>query len=134
VAGLTTIEGIGEVLATKFRGAGVRGTGALLRKGATKKGRVALAEATGIDESSVLRFVNHADLMRIKGVGGEYSELLEAAGVDSVPELAQRNAVNLRRKLSEANASKRLVRNVPGLPAVQGWIQQAGSLTRVITH
>lgn len=134
MAGLTTIEGIGEVLATKFRAAGVRGTAALLRRGATKKGRVALADATGIDESRVLRFVNHADLMRIKGIGGEYSELLEAAGVDSVPELAQRNAVNLHRKLSEANAAKKLVRNVPGLPAVQGWIEQAGSLTRVITH
>ena len=134
MAGLTEIEGIGDVLAAQFTAAGVNGTAALLRKGGTKAGRNALVAATGIDESRVLRFVNHADLMRIKGVGGEYSELLEAAGVDSVPELAQRNADNLHSRLVSANAEKKLVRNVPGLKSVRNWVAQAGTMDRVIRH
>ena len=93
------IEGIGPVLGEKFRTAGVKNTDTLLERGATKKGRKELAETTGISEAKVLTFVNMADLFRINGVGEEYAELLEAAGVDTVPELAQRNAENLTAKM-----------------------------------
>ena len=82
----------------------------------------------------MLRFVNHADLCRVKGVGGEYAEILEAAGVDSVPELAQRNAANLAAKMEEVNAEKKLVRSVPSEKMVEGWVEQAKSLPRVVTH
>ncbi|MFK7913685.1 MAG: DUF4332 domain-containing protein, partial [Pseudomonadales bacterium] len=102
--------------------------------GATAAGRAAIVEASGMDKSRILRFVNHADLCRVKGVGGEYSELLEAAGVDTVPELAQRNADNLAAKMEEVNAEKKLVRAVPSAKQVTGWVEQAKTLPRVITH
>ncbi|HSK12843.1 MAG TPA: DUF4332 domain-containing protein, partial [Phnomibacter sp.] len=97
------IEGIGETYGAKLKTAGVPKTGELLAKAGTKKGRQELAATTGIPESLILTWVNHADLMRINGIGGQFSELLEAAGVDSVKELAQRNADNLHAKLSETN-------------------------------
>ena len=134
MAKLTTIEGIGQTLAKKFETGGVRGTKTLLTKGATKKGRVALSEVCGIDEGRVLKFVNHADLMRIKGIGGEYAELLEAAGVDTVPELARRNSANLAESLARVNVAKRLVRSLPTEKKVADWIGQAGELDRVVGH
>ena len=134
MAKLTDIEGIAEKTAAKLKSAGIGSTGALLEKGATKKGRQQIAEASGMDEGFILKFVNHADLMRIKGVGGEYAELLEAAGVDSVPELKNRNAANLHKALVETNGAKALVRLVPGAKAVAGWVEQAKSLPRVVTH
>lgn len=134
MADLTTIEGIGDTLAAKLVEAGVKGTDALLQKGASKQGRQTLAEAAGIDEGRILKFVNHADLMRIKGIGGEFSELLEAAGVDTVPELAQRNAANLAAKMAEVNATKKLTRVVPTEPVVEAWVAQANTLDRVVTH
>ncbi len=131
---LTTIEGIGPVFEEKLNAAGITSCEELLTRGATKQGREDIVNASGIDASRILRFVNHADLCRIKGVGGEYSELLEAAGVDSVPELAQRNAANLAAKMAEVNEAKSLVRQVPSETSVAGWVEEAKSLPRVVTH
>ena len=107
---------------------------ALLEKGATSEGRAALVEQTGIDSRRVLRWVNHADLMRVVGVGPQFAELLEAAGVDSVPELAQRNVENLVTALTETNAARNLVRRVPSADEVTEWIEQAKALPRVVAH
>ncbi len=131
---LSTIEGIGPVVSDKLKAAGVRSVEALLKAGATVAGRRAISEKSGIDESRILKFVNHADLMRIKGVGGEYSELLEAAGVDTVPELAQRNADNLAQKMVDTNARTKVVRVVPSERSVRKWVAHAKKLRRVVTH
>ena len=128
------IEGIGPALGAKFEAAGVKDTDGLLDKGCTKAGRKALAEATGLSESRILTFVNMADLFRIKGVAGEYAELLVCAGVDTVKELKSRNAANLATKLAEVNAEKKLTRQVPGEKTVADWIQQAGELPGKIEH
>ena len=134
MAKLTTIEGIGEALAKKLKDIGVGSTDSLLKKGATKQGRISISQACGIDEGRILKFVNHADLMRIKGVGGEYAEILEAAGVDSVPELARRNAANLADAMASANSAKKLVRAVPTKKRVAGWVNQAATLDRIVGH
>ena len=131
---LTTIEGIGATTAELLKKAGVGSVEALLKAGASAAGRRTIAEKTGVDAARVLKYVNHADLMRIKGVGGEYAELLEAAGVDTVPELAQRSADNLAKKMADVNASKKLVRVVPGAKKVNGWVEQAKRLNRVVGH
>ena len=134
MAKLETIEGIGEVYAEKLRAAGVRGTNDLLKKGKTKKGRQALAEAAGVSEKLILEWVNHADLFRIKGVGPEYADLLEEAGVDTVPELAQRNPANLFTKMAEVNEAKKLVRRLPTKDMVKAWVAQAKELPRVLEY
>jgi predicted flap endonuclease-1-like 5' DNA nuclease len=134
MAKLTTIEGIGEALAKKLKDKGIGSTNSLLKKGATKQGRMAISQGCGIDEGRILKFVNHADLMRIKGVGGEYAEILEAAGVDSVPELARRNASNLASAMASVNASKKLVRAVPTEKRVADWVAQAAKLDRIVGH
>ena len=131
---ITTIEGIGPAIAEKLEAAGIKTCEKLLEMGATAKGRSDIVEKSGVSAKLILKFVNHADLCRIKGVGGEYSELLEAAGVDTVPELAQRNADNLAAKMAEVNEAKKLVRSVPSAKMVTGWVEQAKSLPRVITH
>jgi predicted flap endonuclease-1-like 5' DNA nuclease len=131
---LLTIEGIGEVYAQKLKGAGIATVEALLEKGTTPQGREDLAEASGISGKLILEWVNHADLFRIKGVAEEYSDLLEEAGVDTVPELAQRNAANLYAKLVEVNAAKKLVRRLPVQSQVTDWIEQAKALPRIITY
>jgi len=128
------IEGVGEAYGEKLSEAGVSTVEALLEKGATKKGREELAEATGIPEKSILKFVNHADLIRLNGVGPQYAELLEAAGVDSVPELAQRNAANLAAKMEEVNGEKNLTNRVPVESEVERWIEEAKTIERVVTH
>ena len=128
------IEGIGPAYAEKLRAADVSSTDALLEKGATAEGRAALVEQTGIDAVRVLRWVNHADLMRVVGVGPEFAELLEAAGVDSVPELAQRNVENLVTGLAETNEARSLVRRVPSADEVADWIEQAKALPRLVAH
>ena len=97
-------------------------------------GRSAIVEQTGIDAARVLRWVNHADLIRVVGIGPEYAELLEASGVDSVPELAQRNVENLVTALTETNDARNLVRRVPGASDVTDWIEQAKALPRVVSH
>ena len=134
MAKLTTIEGIGVTLERKLKKGGIGSTDSLLKKGATKKGRVEIATACKIDEGRVLKFVNHADLMRVKGVGGEYAEILEAAGVDSIPELSRRKPANLAGKMAEVNKKKKLVRAVPTEKRVTDWVKQAGKLGRVVGH
>ena len=128
------VEGIGPTFAAKLSAAGVGTTDALLEHGATAGGRDKLSEATGISGKLILEWVNHADLFRIDGVGSEYADLLEAAGVDTVVELATRNAENLTAKLAEVNAGKSLVRSVPGLAQVEKWIAQATTLERAVHH
>jgi len=131
---IDAIEGVGPVLKEKFTAAGIRSVEKLLKEGGAKKGRKAIASATGIDEKKVLRFVNHADLMRIKGVSSQYSELLEAAGVDTVKELRNRNAENLQKKMAEVNADKKLVRQVPSLSQTEGFVSQAKGLEPMVSH
>jgi len=131
---LLDIEGIGPVYSEKLQKAGVGSVEALLKLGATPKDREALAEKVGIDKKLILEWVNHADLFRIKGVAEEYSDLLEEAGVDTVVELAQRNAENLLAKIQEVNAAKKLVRRIPTLAQIQNWIEQAKSLPRAIHY
>jgi len=134
MAKLTTVEGIGEVYAQKLKEAGIETTEALLEKGATRRGRQEIAQQTGISETLILKWVNRVDLFRIKGIGEEYADLLEAAGVDTVPELAQRNPENLYQKLVEVNEAKKLVRQLPSQAQVADWVEQAKQLPRVITH
>lgn len=134
MAKLTDVEGIGPVYAEKLKAAGVSTAEALLAQGATPNGRQELAEKTEISEKLILEWVNHVDLFRIKGVGEEYSDLLEEAGVDTVPELAQRKPENLVKKMAEVNEAKNLVRRLPVLSQVADWVEQAKQLPRVIEY
>lgn len=131
---IIAIEGIGEVYEAKLEAVGINSVEALLEACATRKGRKELAEKTEISEKLILKWANHADLYRIVGVAGEYSELLEAAGVDTVVELAQRNAANLTKKMEEVNAEKKLVRKLPAEKQVADWIAQAKELPRVLEY
>jgi predicted flap endonuclease-1-like 5' DNA nuclease len=131
---IETVEGIGPAFAKKLRGIGIKTTDGLLKQGATKKGRAEIAEKTGLSEANILEWVNLCDLMRIKGVGEEYSDLLEEAGVDTVKELRNRNASNLHAKMLEVNAEKKLVRQAPALTAVENWIGQAKELPPVVKY
>ena len=119
------IEGVGDVYAEKLIAAGIEKVDQLLDRCAAPKGRKELAEATGIPEKLILRWTNHADLFRIKGVGPQFAELLEAAGVDTVKELRNRVPANLQPKLEEVNAEQKLVRRVPALKEVEKMIAQA---------
>ena len=134
MAKLIEVEGIGEAYAQKLKAAGVGSVEALLKVGATPKGRQELAEKTGVSEKLILEWVNHADLFRIKGIGSEYSDLLEAAGVDTVVELAQRNADSLYQKLVSVNEAKKLVRKLPTASQVADWVRQAKGLPRIVTY
>ena len=134
MAKIVDVEGIGSKYASKLQKAGVSTTDALLKAGMTPKGRKELAEKTGIGDALILQWVNHVDLYRIKGIGSEYSDLLEAAGVDTVPELAQRKAANLTQKMVAINKEKKLVRKLPVEKQVADWIEQAKKLPRVITY
>ncbi len=131
---LQSIEGIGDVYAGQLTDAGVQSIEDLLQKGATPEGRKNLAEATGISGKLILEWVNLADLFRIKGIGEEYSDLLEEAGVDTIVELAQRNPENLYAKLQEVNAAKKLVRKLPAQSQVADWVAQAKELPRVLQY
>lgn len=129
------IEGIGASYAAKLASAGVSTTDALLERGAKSSGRSSLEAATGISGTLILEWVNHADLMRIKGVGSEYSDLLEAAGVDSPAELAQRNAANLAATFAEIVAARpSLVRRIPSEGEIAGWIASAKELPKLVEH
>jgi predicted flap endonuclease-1-like 5' DNA nuclease len=134
MAKIIDVEGIGTIYADRLANVGVNTTEDLLKVGATPKGRKDLAEKTGIGDALILEWVNHVDLYRIKGVGSEYSDLLEAAGVDTIPELAQRNASNLTQKIEEVNRTKKLVRKLPVESQIADWIEQAKKLPRVITY
>lgn len=131
---LAKIEGIGPVYEAKLKDVGIKSIEALLEVGATPKGRKDLAEKIGVSDGKILEWVNRADLFRIKGIGEEYSDLLEAAGVDTVPELAQRNAENLFQKLTEVNAAKKLVRKMPTQAQVASWIEAAKTLARKVSY
>ena len=129
------IEGIGGVYSAKLEQAGVNTVNDLLEKGKSPTGRKQLAEATGIDVKLVLKWVNMSDLFRVKGIGKEYSELLEKAGVDTVKELRNRNAQNLHAKLEEVNsAGPQLVRALPALKTVESWIEGAKKLEPMVTY
>jgi predicted flap endonuclease-1-like 5' DNA nuclease len=128
------VEGIGPVYGAKLDEAGVSTTEALLDKGGTARGRAEIAAATGIDEGKILTWVNHVDLMRLTGVGSEYADLLEAAGVDSPAELGHRNAANLTTTMAEANAARPMVRQLPSEAQVQRWIDEAKALPRIVQH
>lgn len=134
MAKLEDVEGIGPAYAEKLRQAGVRSTDSFLKIATTPKGRQELAEKSGISEKLILEWANHLDLYRIKGVGSEYSDLLEEAGVDTVVELAQRNPENLYQKLIEVNNAKKLVRKMPVQSQVADWIEQAKKLPRVLQY
>ena len=134
MAKLAAIEGIGKKYANKLSKTGVGSLESLLKQGSTKKGRKGLASETKISEKLILAWVNRADLARIKGVGTQYGDLLEASGVDSVPALARRKAENLVKKMVEVNTKKKLVRQPPGLAQVKNWIGQAGDLPKVVKH
>lgn len=128
------IEGVGAAYADKLAAAGINNTDELLEKCAAPAGRKALAEETGIEEKRILRWCNHADLFRVKGVGPQFAELLEAAGVDTVKELAHRNAENLAAKMAEVNAKKNLVNRVPVASELQRIIDGAKELPGVLTY
>ncbi|AFL85337.1 hypothetical protein Belba_2804 [Belliella baltica DSM 15883] len=131
---ISEIEGIGPVFKEKLGNAGITTVEALLSKGASKKGRKEIAEASGIDEGKILDWVNMADLFRIKGVASQFAELLKATGVDTVKELRTRNPENLHKALTEKNAEKNLTRVVPALSQVEGFINQAKELEPLVTH
>ena len=128
------IQGIGPVFAEKLNAAGIETVAQLLEKGACPKGRQALEEETGIRHDLILTWVNHADLFRVKGVGPQFAELLEAAGVDTVKELRTRNAANLAAKMAEVNEEKHLTRRVPVEAEVQKYIDAAKALEPKVTH
>lgn len=128
------VEGVGPAYAEKLQNAGVVTTDDLLARGGSKSGRVSLAAATGISEGLILEWANHADLMRIDGVGSEYADLLEAAGVDSPAELAQRNAANLAVTFGELDAGRNTVRRIPSEAVVAGWIAEAKTMERMVEH
>jgi predicted flap endonuclease-1-like 5' DNA nuclease len=134
MANVADIEGVGPAYAAKLAAAGVKSVAKLLEVGASKKGRTGLAETSGISDALILKWVNHADLMRIKGIGAQFSELLEASGADSVPELAKRKAANLRAKMSEVNGERKLVRQLPSESQLQAMIDAAKALPKVVTH
>ncbi len=128
------IQGIGPVYAEKLIGIGIETVDQLLEKGADAKGRQAIEDATGIDHGRVLTWVNHADLFRVKGVGPQFSELLEAAGVDTVKELRNRNAANLAAKMLEVNEEKHLCRRTPVEKEVAKFIELAKELEPKVTY
>ena len=131
---IDTIEGIRPKLATKLRKAGIRTTEALLKRGETRRGRNEIATTTGIDGKMILEWVNRADLMRVKGVGEEYSDLLEAAGVDTVKELRNRRPTNLLNRMVDANRKQKLVRRLPTQAMVERWVAQAKELPPVVRY
>lgn len=132
---IVDIEGIGPAYATKLKEkAGIGTVEALLEAGASKSGRKSIAEKTGIDDKLILRWVNQADLFRIKGVGEEYADLLEAAGVDTVKELKMRVPANLLGKIQEINEAKKLVKSIPSLSALEKWVEEAKTLEAVVTY
>jgi predicted flap endonuclease-1-like 5' DNA nuclease len=129
------VEGIGPIFAQKLQAAGVNTTDELLDRGGSKAGRASLASASGLTETQLLEWVNHADLMRINGVGSEYADLLEAAGVDSCAELAQRNAANLAVTFQELDAARpNWIRQIPSEATVEAWIAEAKTMEAAVAH
>lgn len=131
---LEHIEGIGSYYADQLSRAGVGSSKTLLKKGATPAGRKEIARLSGISEDRILEWVNHVDLFRVHGIGEEYADLLEKAGVDTVPELAQRNFESLHKTLLKVNQAKKLVRRPPSRKMVFNWVRDAGKLPRMIEY
>ncbi len=131
---LADVEGVGPAHAATLASHGLTTTDDLLARGAYPAGRAALAETTGISPTLILEWVNHADLFRIHGVAGQYADLLEEAGVDTVVELAQRNPENLAGKLAEVNLAKNLTNRVPSVTEVAGWVAEAKGLPRAVFY
>lgn len=131
---LAEVEGIGQAYAKKLGKADIFSTTDLLEQGATPAGRKAIAEKSGISDGLILEWVNRVDLFRIKGIGGEYSDLLEAAGVDTVVELARRKASSLYQKMAEVNEAKKKVRKLPAESQIEDWIAQAKQLPRAVKY
>ena len=129
-----SIEGIGQGYADKLKQAGIGTVEALLDQAGDKAARKRVAEKTGLSEKLILKWVNMADLFRIHGVAAQYAELLERSGVDTVKELAQRNAASLHAKMNEINEAKPVVRRPPALRIVESWISEAKSLPRKVTY
>ena len=134
MAKLDKIEGVGPSYSHKLTDSGITSTDLLLQQGASSKGRKEIAEKTGISETLILKWVNQVDLARIKGISEEYGELLEVAGVDSVPELAHRNPENLYNNLVKVNETKHLVRKLPAQSQITKWIEEAKDLPPVVSH
>ncbi len=134
MASVEEIEGVGGSYVEKLSAVGLRSTEALLGEGATPAGRKGIAEKTGISEKLVLKWVNHADLFRIDGVAGQYAELLEASGVDTVAELGQRKAANLAEKMAQVNSEKNLTNRAPSETEVARWIEEAKTLPRHVSY
>ena len=134
MASITEIKGMDDKSAKKFADAGISTVEAFLTACADKKDRKELADKTSIDEKNILNWANRADLSRIKGVSTQYGDLLVCAGVDTVPELAQRNAENLQAKMTEVNEDKNLVQKLPTSTQVQDWVSQAKDLPRAINY
>ena len=134
MASIIKIEGIGKKYAEKLVAAGITNTEKLLKTCRTKKAREEMAEKTGISEKLILEWVNLSDLYRIKGVGEQFSDLLEEAGVDTVSELARRNPENLFKKMIEVNKKKNLVNRTPWLSSVEDWVMQAKKLPRMVEY
>jgi predicted flap endonuclease-1-like 5' DNA nuclease len=129
------VEGIGDEMGGKLRAVGIATTDDLLMAGASASGRDKVESMTGISGKLILKWVNHVDLMRIPGVGSEYSDLLEAAGVDSPAELAQRNAANLAQTFQELDAARpNTVRRVPSQETVEEWIASAKKMEMAVSH
>ncbi len=131
---LTAIQGIAEATEAKLTAAGVTSVDQLLEAGATPKGREELAAKSGIPAAQILKFVNCADLFRIKGIAGQTAELLEASGVNTVAELAQRNPANLAAKIKEVNDAKKLTGKVASEKQVGEWIEAAKALPKKVTY
>lgn len=131
---LTDIKGMDEASAEKLKAAGATTQESFLEVCGDKKGRKEVAATTGIDEKDLLGWLNRADLSRIKGVSTQYGDLLECAGVDTVPELAQRNGANLHTKIVEINDDKKLVEKMPTASQVEDWVAQAKDLPRAIHY
>ena len=131
---ITDIEGIGPAVAYRLKGLRIRTTARYLEIAKNPRGRKTLAAKTGVDATRILKWANLADMMRIKGVGEEYSELLEAAGVETVRELKHRNPKNLAQAMQAANARKKLVRLLPSEKAIAKWIERANALPLKITY
>lgn len=131
---ITDIEGIEPEIAGRLKSIGIRTTTKLLAAARTPRGRRLLAQRTGLDEKKILCWANMADKMRIKGIGEEYAELLQAAGVDTVKELQYRNPANLAKAMAEANHRRKLVRLLPSEKAVLRWIEHAKKLPLQITY
>ncbi|PKO10739.1 MAG: DUF4332 domain-containing protein [Chloroflexi bacterium HGW-Chloroflexi-2] len=134
MAKISDIEGIGPKYAELLAKEGIKTVEGLLKVAAKSKDRKKLSEVSQISEKLILEWVNLADLFRIKGIGEEYSDLLEEAGVDTVPELAQRKPENLLLKLVEINEEKNLVRRLPVLSQVEDWVKQAKDLPRIVEY